>query len=61
MRRRSDGGSTVSVRLRGRPWLAVLGDMVEGVVVTNDLTGAAADRARGALWGAIETDEVRAA
>jgi len=61
VRRRADGGATVAIGLRGRPWLAVLGDMVEGVVVANDLTGAAADRARTALWSAIETDEVRAA
>ena len=61
VRRRPDGGSTVAIRLRGRPWVAVLGDMIEGVVVANGLTGVAADRARNALWSAIETDELRAA
>ena len=61
VRRRPDGGATVSIRLRGRPWVAVLGDMIEGVVVTNGLSGMAADRARTALWSAIETDELRAA
>ena len=61
VRRRADGGATIAIRLRGRPWLAVLGDMVEGVVVANGLTGVAADHARTALWGAIESDEVRAA
>jgi len=35
VRRRPDGGATVAIRLRGRPWAAVLGDMVEGVVVAN--------------------------
>src|SRR3954470_24304521 len=61
LRRRPDGGSTVAITLRGRPWLAVLGDMIEGVVVANRLTGVAADRARTALWSAVEIDEVRAA
>jgi hypothetical protein len=61
VRRRPDGGATVAIRLRGRPWLAVLGDMIEGVVVANGLSGVAADRTRTALWSAIETDEVRAA
>ena len=61
VRRRPDGGATIAIRLRGRPWVAVLGDMIEGVVVANGLTGVAADRARNALWSAIETDELRAA
>ena len=50
---RSQGGRcTVSVRVRGRPWVPVLSDMVEGVVVANRLTGSAAARAREALWQA---------
>jgi len=62
LRRRGDGGVTVAVRLRGRPWVAVLADMVEGVVVANGLAGADATRARTALWSALEqTDELRAA
>jgi hypothetical protein len=62
LRRRGDGGATVAVRVRGRPWAAVLGDMVEGVIVTNGLAGADAMRARTALWSALEqTDELRAA
>jgi len=61
VRRRPDGGSTVAIKLRGRPWLAVLGDMIEGVVVANHLNGVAADRARSALWSAVEVEEVRAA
>ena len=48
--RRRDGGCTVSVALRGRPWAAVLADLVEGVVATNRLRGVAADRCRGRLW-----------
>jgi hypothetical protein len=62
LRRRRDGGATVAVRIRGRPWVAVLADMIEGVVVSNSLGGADATRARTALWAALEqTDELRAA
>jgi hypothetical protein len=61
VRRRPDGGATVAIRLRGRPWVAVLGDMIEGVVVANRLTGSAAHEARTALWGGVETVELRAA
>lgn len=49
LRRRQDGG-VVSVRVRGRPWQAVLGDMVEGVVVVNELDVPAATRLRTDLW-----------
>jgi hypothetical protein len=52
--RRRRGGVTVAVRLRERPWAAVVADMVEGVVVANDLRGPAADRARAALWAALD-------
>jgi hypothetical protein len=61
VRRRADGGATVAVRLRGRPWVAVLADMIEGVIVANRLSGPAATRARTALWSAIDADELRAA
>jgi hypothetical protein len=61
IRRRADGGATVAVRLRGRPWAAVLGDMVEGVVVANRLTGPAAMRIRTALWDGVEAGLGRAA
>jgi hypothetical protein len=61
IRRRGDGGSTVSVRLGGRPWPAVLGDMVEGVVVANRLGGPEAMRLRAALWTAVDGELVVAA
>ena len=35
VRRRADGGVVVAVRVRGRAMAAVLGDLVEGVVVAN--------------------------
>lgn len=53
LRRHAGGGATVAVRLRGRPWVAVLADMVEGVVAANRLGGAAADEARAALWEVV--------
>jgi membrane protein implicated in regulation of membrane protease activity len=52
LRRRVQGG-TVAVRIRGRPWAAVLSDMIEGVVVVNGLAGIDADALRGALWEAV--------
>ena len=61
IRWRPDGGATVSIRLKGRPWAAVLGDMIEGVVVTNGLTGPAADRARARLWAAVDGGGLQAA
>jgi hypothetical protein len=52
--RRRDGGATVAVVLRSRPWAAVVADMVEGVVAANRLRGVPADRARTALWRSVE-------
>ena len=52
--RRLDGGHVVvAVQLKGRPWLAVLGDMIEGVVVANSLQPPRADRLRSELWAAV--------
>lgn len=56
--RRHPEGAVVSVRLRGRPWPAVLADMIEGVVVTNQLAPPSSDRLRTELWaacGAVES------
>jgi hypothetical protein len=52
--RRRDSGITVAVRLRERPWAAVVADMVDGVIVANGLTGSAASSARAALWAAVD-------
>lgn len=51
IRRRGDG-AIVSVRVRGRPWPAVLADMIEGVVVSNRLSPPQSDRLRTELWEA---------
>lgn len=53
LRRYPQGGAVVAVQLKGRPWLAVLGDMIEGVVVANDLRPPHADRLRTELWQAV--------
>lgn len=48
--RRHPRGAVVSVQLKGRPWMAVLADMIEGVVVANQLRPPHADRLRTDLW-----------
>ena len=50
---------TVSVRLKGRPWVSVLADMIDGVLVANELTGPTAGAARTVLWAAVEADAMR--
>ncbi len=56
LRRRPSGG-VVAVRVRGRPWPAVLADMIEGIVVVNDLTPPRATRVRTELWEEVMGDE----
>lgn len=59
--RRRSNGVTVSIVLRGRPWPAVLSDMIEGIVVANELVGVQADQVRTALWLAVAPPEVEMA
>ena len=59
--RRRRGSATVAIVLRGRPWSAVLADMVEGIVVANRLTGARADQIRSVLWLSVESPRADAA
>jgi hypothetical protein len=61
IRRFPSGHVTVAVVVRGRPWAAVLADLIEGVVTANDLHGAAATRARTRLWSVVDAGEVAAA
>ena len=51
--RRFDGGAIVAVRVKGRPWVAVLADMIEGLVVANRLAPPSADRLRDEMWEAL--------
>lgn len=54
IRRGADGSTLVSVRSRGRPWPAVLADMIEGMVVANGLDPPEVARVRNELWRATE-------
>jgi hypothetical protein len=56
LRRRSDGVAMVAIRIRGRPWMAVVSDMIEGVVAANRLRGPDADGARRVLWAGLDAD-----
>lgn len=53
LRRHASGAATVSVSIRERPFQAVAADMIEGIIVSNQLDGTAATRARTALWEAL--------
>ena len=53
--RRINDGVVVSVLLRGRPFVAVLGDMIEGVVVANRLVAREAEIVRTVLWASVES------
>jgi hypothetical protein len=50
IRRRPDGSRVVAVQLHGRPWNAVVADLIEGVVVANGLRDVEADHCRSVLW-----------
>lgn len=51
--RRSPSGATVAVRRHGRPPDVVAGDLIAGILVANDLTGARADACRRRLEAAL--------
>lgn len=61
VRRSADGRATVSVVVRGRPYQAVVADLIEGIVIANDLRGAEATRVRTRLWEAVVHAQVDAA
>ena len=54
--RRYPGGAAEAVQLKGRPWVAVVGDMIEGVVVANSLVPPHSDRLRSELWQSVNCD-----
>lgn len=60
IRRHPDGSCTVAVAMRGRPFQAVTADLIEGVVVANDLSGAEATRVRTFLWEAVVAERAAA-
>jgi hypothetical protein len=51
--RRHPKGGVVSVRIRGRPWPAVVADLVDGVVAVNRLDARRANRTRADLWDVV--------
>ncbi len=51
--RRYPGGAVVSVRLRERAYAEVVGDMVDGVLVANQVDGPTAERLRAVLRFAV--------
>lgn len=51
--RRTEHGCVVAVLVRDRPFVAVLADMIEGVIVANRLTPPDADVVRTALWESL--------
>lgn len=61
VRRSVDGDSTVAVVVKGRPYQAVVADLIEGIIIANDLDGAEATRVRTRLWEAIVHAQVDAA
>lgn len=60
VRRHAKGGA-VAVRVRGRPWPAVVADMIDGVVALNGLDSAHANRVRADLWDVVLSSESRPA
>jgi hypothetical protein len=52
IRRERDGSTTVSVMLRGRPAVAVVADMIDGMVAAAKLSDIEAGAVRDELWAA---------
>ena len=50
--RRQRSGSIVAVRIKDRPFEAVIADMIEGVVLCNDMSTEKAGKLRSLLWDA---------
>ena len=51
--RRERSGSVVAVRIKDRPFEAVIADMVEGVILCNDLPVVKAGQLRNIMWSAV--------
>ncbi len=54
LRRSADGTTTVSVRLKHRPSVAVANDMIDGILAANRLERVAAGHQRDLLWGVAQ-------
>lgn len=53
LRRRPNGSVTIAIALRGRSLLAVVADMIDGVVVANRVGSATASLLREDLWDVV--------
>src|SRR5580698_9173993 len=56
LRRRADGSVAIAVRLSGRPFVAVVADMIDGTIAANRLTGQDAEMWRRQLWCSLEAN-----
>ena len=54
IQRRANGSVMIAIRRGDRPFAAVQGDVIEGVVVANHLVGQQAEQFRRAAWSALE-------
>jgi hypothetical protein len=54
VQRRANGSVMIAIRRGDRPFAAVQGDVIEGVVVANSLVGEQAEQFRRAAWSALE-------
>jgi len=59
--KRSGRSVVVAVRVKGRPFGAVVSDLIEGVVVANEFVGLDAGRTRSFLWEAVAESDLIAA
>lgn len=55
MQRHRNGSVVIAIRREGRPFAAIQGDVIEGVVVANRLVGVTADQFRRAAWSALDS------
>mgnify|MGYP001187986673 FL=1 len=58
--RRQSSGSVVAVRIRDRPFEAVIADMIEGVILCNDVPIGKAGKLRNIMWSAVMQSERQA-
>jgi len=55
--RQQSSGSVVAVRIKDRPFEAVIADMIEGVILCNDLPVGKAAKLRNVMWSAVMQSE----
>jgi hypothetical protein len=61
VRHAADGSATIAVAVKGRPYQAMVADLIEGLVLVNELDGIEATRVRTAMWEAIVAAHAEAA